>query len=164
MKNFIFLIFSSILISKTYSEDILVSTQLLRKPDRGEILLKIEVKNISDKTIKTVKNRTKDFKWENGRINSLGNYIIEIEKNENGKYVLFGPSADIDPFFQKEEFIAIQKDLSIADTLKIHGSWFSRNNERSFPIGMYRLRVHFKADMWSQQIMGNSNWIEFKIE
>lgn len=163
MNSFIFFIVSSVLLIKTYSDDLLVSTQILGNPNKEKVLLKVEVKNISNKTIKTVKDRTEDYKWD-GEIKSLGNYIIEIEKNENGKYVLFAPSADIDPVFMEQEYIELQNEQSIIDTLKIRGSLFSRNNERGFPIGMYRLRVYFKTDMMAQQIMGYSNWVGFKIE
>ena len=166
MNGFIFLIVSSVLMTQTNFDEFLVSTKILNTPNKEEVVIKVEVKNISNKTIKNVKNRLQDFKWNSGE-NSLGNYIIEIEKYENGQYSLFSPSADIDPIYRKEEYISLQNGESIIDTFQIKGYLFSRYNEyeKGFTTGMYKLRVCFNPSWMSQQkIESCSKWIEFKIE
>ncbi len=166
MNSFIFYIVSSVLLIQAYSNEFLVNTQILNTPNKEEVIIKVEVKNISNKTIKTVKNPIQEFKW-NSVENSLGNYIIEIEKYENGQYSLFSPSADIDPIPRKEEYISLQNGQSITDTFQIKGSWFSRYNEYGvgFPIGVYRLRVYFNPSwMGLQKIESCSKWNDFKIK
>ena len=59
----------------------------------------------------------------------MGNYIVEIEKYENGQYSLFSPSTDINPIFENQEYISFTNENSITDTLYIDGCSFSRSNE-----------------------------------
>ena len=166
MNGFIFLIVSSVLSIQTYTNEFLVSTQILNTPNKEEVVIKVEVKNISNKTIKIAKNLLQYFKWDRGE-NFLGNYIIEIEKYENGQYNIFSPSADIDPRPIEEEYISLQNGESIIDTFQIKGYLFSRYKEhgKGFPTGKYRLRVYFNPSWMGQQKNENcSNWIDFKIE
>jgi hypothetical protein len=166
MSAFSFSIFSSVLLIQVYSNEFLVNIQLLKTPNKEEVVIKVEAKNVSYKIIKIVKNRLQDFKWDSG-INSLDNYIIEIERYENGEYNIFSPSADIDLIPEKEEYIPLQNGESIIDTFQIKGYLFSRYKEhgKGFPTGMYRLKVYFNPNSIGQErVESCSKWIEFKIE
>jgi hypothetical protein len=129
-----------------------------------EIKLKVYVKNLTGKPTMILKHRRDDYKAEKTR--ALGNYVIEIEKWESGSYQLFPPSADIDPVYEKEEFLKLQNGNAITDTINISGFSFSRTNEskRGFPSGKYRIKIYFNPDMWSTSERNGSNWIEFTIE
>jgi hypothetical protein len=96
----------------------------------------------------------------------LGNYVIEIEKFGNDKYLLFAPTADINSVPGNQESITLEKGNSIVDTLSIDGDSFSKgtNAKRIIPSGQYRVRVYFNLDMWSSTEENSSNWTEFKID
>ena len=164
MFKFIFLVFSSSFFTQSLFSDFSVDVQLLEPISREKIKLKVQVKNLTNKTVEILSPRRQDFRWK--KINSSGNYVIEIEKYANEEYDLFEPSADIDPIFQREEYVSLQADNSITDTLYINGFSFSRRTEskRGFPSGKYRLRVYFNSDMWNVSQRNSSNWIDFTIE
>jgi hypothetical protein len=126
--------------------------------------LKVCVRNLSDRKVKVSKYRQQDYKREN--IRAFGNYVIELEKFENGKYFPFPPSADIDPVSGNQESILLEKGDSIVDTLYIDGHSYSRvtDSKRVFPLGQYRVRIYFNPDIWSSNEENGSNWTEFKIE
>ena len=135
MFKFIFLVFSSSFFTQSLFSDFSVDVQLLEPISREKIKLKVQVKNLTNKTVEILSPRRQDFRWK--KINSSGNYVIEIEKYANEEYDLFEPSADIDPIFQREEYVSLQADNSITDTLYINGFSFSRRTEskRGFPSG-----------------------------
>lgn len=163
IKIFLLIICSTIFSQNIFS-DFSIAVELLQVTKNEEIKLKVEVKNLSDKAATIFKNRRQDYKRE--KINALGNYVIEVQKFEKNQYNLFTPSADIDPAFENQEYISLQKDHSIIDTLYINGFSFSISGEhkRGFPSGRYRLRIFFNPDMWNCNETNSSNWIEFKIE
>jgi len=146
------------------SNDFDVTIELLKPVTREEINLKIQVTNLTGLPATVLKSRREDYKWD--KIRSLGNYVIEITRCESDSYQLFAPSAEIDPVYEKEEFVTLQNGKSITDTLNISGAIFSRNTEskRGFPPGKYRLKIYFNSDMWRTSEKNVSNWIEFTIE
>lgn len=164
MPNITFIIISSIITTQTDTGNFLIDVKFLQPINRDEIKLKVQVTNFSNKTVNLLKYRRQDFRRE--KIKAIGNYVIEIQKNEGSQYNLFIPSADIDPTFQNQEYISIRHGDVITDTLYINGYSFSRSTEskRGFPPGKYRLKISFNSNMWNDSQENCSNWIEFNIE
>ena len=168
MKVFVLCLLYLLICSATFGQDISsefsVNVELLLPVKREEVQLKIFVTNVSNKRVKVFKDRRQDYKRE--KIRALGNYVIEIERFEKDKYILFTPSADLNPIFENQEHILLGKGNSITDTLYIDGYSFSRRTaeKRGFPTGQYRVRVYFNLDMRNCNEENRSNWIEFKIE
>jgi len=164
MNKFLFFSFLSSIVLNNVLTDFPVEIEFLKPLNSQSISLRVETKNLSDKSIKVLKNRVRDFKRE--IIKPFGNYIIEIEKWETNKYYLFEPSADIGTSYPGNEYISYQKGNSIVDTLYINGYSFTKENssKRGFPSGKYRLRVSFNPSEWSGSQINNSNWLEFIIE
>jgi hypothetical protein len=148
----------------SFTSKFLIDTKLLGPPTKEFVRIKAGVKNLSNESVKLLNHRRQDYKYE--KIKSLGNYVIEIERLENGGYKLFSPSADIDPSFEDEEYIALNKNDTITDTIKINGYSFSGNEalNRGFPSGKYRIKVYFNSDMWNPTEENSSQWIEFQID
>jgi hypothetical protein len=158
-----FVIFSALSLN-SFTGKFLIDTKLLGQPTKDIVRIILNIKNTSNESVKLLKDRRIDFKYE--KIKSIGNYVIEIERLENGEYKLFSPSADIDPSFGDEEYISLNKNDNITDTIKINGYIFSRNEalNRGFPSGKYRIKVYFNLNMWNQTEENSSKWIFFEIE
>lgn len=162
LKEIIFLAVLSVGSMNQMADKVSVDIELPGPVDAKNISIIVKVKNLSGSSIKVLKNRRKDYKRE--KIKSLGNYIVEIQKLESGQFLLFPPSADIDPVFDIAEYIQIGKGQTITDTLYVNGSTFSENGSKGFPQGGYRLRVSFSSNEWNSAQINNSNWVYFKIE
>ena len=165
--NIFFLLFSLVpvfALKLSSTSDIAVVLEMLGNAKSDGVELKVEVKNLSKKPITVLKERRWDYKWE--KIKSLGNYIIELEKSEDGKFQLFPPSADIDFFHLPGDYIKVASLNTIIDTLYVDGGSFSRyeTKKKGFPSGNYRVRVSFNASEWSSSQENSSDWILFKIE
>jgi hypothetical protein len=147
----------------TLLNNFLVNLEFLTPPNSQNLSLKIKVTNHLSQ-IKILKNRQASFKQE--KIKALGNYIIEIEKWDGDKFHSVNPSADIDPVFEKPEYVYLQKGETITDTVNIDGAVFrSSNHTRGFAQGNYRLRVSFNTDEWnSKPSKAFSSWLDFKIK
>lgn len=158
-----FTIFSALIVN-SFTGKFLVDTKLVGQPTKEYVRIKVDVKNISNEVVKLFKHRRQDYKYE--KIKSLGNYIIRVERFENGEYGLFSPSSDINPVFENQENISLNKNESIIDTLEIDGYSFSKKgtSNRGFPSGKYKLKVYFNNDMSVQSEEGSSQWIFFDIE
>ncbi len=141
-----------------------VKLQMLGDAKSSGTTLKVEVKNLSKMAITVLKDRRWDYKWNN--CNSLGNYIIEVQKYDQGKFQSFQPSSDLDPFYVSPDYIVVKTMASIVDTLYIDGNHFSRleTKKKGFPSGSYRVRVSFNASEWGRSQENSSEWIAFKIE
>jgi hypothetical protein len=140
-----------------------VETYLINPANAKEISVGVSVKNISTKSALVLKNRKQDYKKE--KLKAFGNYIIEIQKFEIDKFLLFEPTADINPGFDPEVYIKFLPGKTIVDTLTIPGSSFSRGKpQEGFPKGQYRLKISFNFDRWSDSKKYSSQWVEFKIE
>ena len=152
------------LIVNSFTGKFSVTTKLLEQPKKEYVIIEVEVKNISNDAIKLLKHKRQDYKYE--KIKSLGNYVIKIERFENGKFKLFSPSADINPFFENQEYISLNKNESITDTIEIDGYSFSRkeNSGRTFPSGKYKLKIYFNSDMRNITEENSSQCISFEIE
>jgi len=163
MYKILFFSFLTSIILNNFPTDFPVEIELLKPVSSESILLRVETKNLSDKSIKVLKNRVQDFKRE--RIKALGNYIIEIEKWETDKYYLFEPSSDIGFSYPGNEYESYPKGNSIIDTLHIYGYSFTRENssKRGFPSGKYRIRISFNTNEWSGAQINISDWLEFII-
>jgi len=146
------------------ANDYSVAVEILEITKNEEVKLKVEVTNLSYKAASVLKFRRQSYKEE--KIKALGNYVIEIQKFENNRYNLFTPSADIDPVFENQEYVLLQKGDSIVDTLYVEGSSFSRGpkSKGGFPSGKYRMKIYFNPDMWNCNEKNGSKWAEFKIE
>jgi hypothetical protein len=164
MFKLVFFVISFFSVGINAINDLSVDAELLNPINEKGISLRVKVTNLSNKAIKVLKNRRHDFKHE--KIRALGNYIIEIEKLETDKYELFSPSADIDPGFEKEEYVTMKKGSTLIDTVYISGRSFSRNinSVSGFPQGTYRLKISFNSSEWSDSQANSSNWLNFKIE
>src|SRR5690349_2350294 len=106
MSKLLFGVISSLTLLTSTLNGFEVKVEFLRPADAESILVEVHVKNLSKKEIRVLKNRRHDYKRE--KISPFGNYVIEIEKLENDRYYLFNPTADIDPVFKKEEYIALK--------------------------------------------------------
>ncbi|MFT3674306.1 MAG: hypothetical protein QM781_00265 [Chitinophagaceae bacterium] len=141
-----------------------VTVSLLKPAQREGLELKINVVNSSDDTVRVLKYRQMDYKREH--IKALGNYVVEIQQLKGDKYILFSPTADIDPIFEEEEYILFKKGEYLCDTLYVAGALFLAKNSsvRGFPAGQYRVRVYFNPDRWYSTETNNSEWINFRME
>ncbi len=138
LRNIILAIFSPFAISYGEGEFSLDIKLLSQDFDNG-IRLKINVTNLSDKSVEVSKKRYPDYKSGAGR--ALGDYIIQIEKWVKTEFEPYGPSANIDWTYREEEYIKMEKGSSIVDTIVISGSVFpgKKKTRHGFPLGQYRL-------------------------
>ena len=164
MFKLLLLILSAAISLQEYSSSFSVTIELAKPLTKEEIKLKVQVKNLTGKVAKISKNGRQDYKRE--KIRALGNYVIEIQKWDSESYKLFAPSADIDPVYEVEEYVTLQKGSVFVDTLHVNGFSFSRATDlrRGFPSGKYRLKIYFNPDMWTTSENNVSNWIEFNVE
>jgi hypothetical protein len=163
LAKFTFFALFSVIVVNSFTAKFSIATKLLEQPKKEYVIIEVEVKNISNEAIKLFKHRRQDYKYE--KVKSLGNHVIKVERFENGEYRLFTPSADINPIFENQEYITLNKNESITDTLEIEGYSFSRKESsgRGFPSGKYRLKVYFNSDLRTQSEENSSSWIEFQI-
>jgi hypothetical protein len=164
MLKILLLVLCATMSFQEHSGSFSVTIELNRPVTSEEIEVKVQVKNLTGKIAKTPKNGRQDYKRE--KIRALGNYVIEIQKWESESYRLFAPSTDIDPSYEKEEYVTLQKGGIFVDTLYVKGFSFSRATDSRirFPSGKYRLKIYFNPDMWATSEINGSNWIEFNIE
>jgi hypothetical protein len=149
-------------IGNIIAEKIQVSANIIAEAKISSITLAIHVRNSSGKLITMNKHRIFDYKRE--KIGSKGNYIVEIQIQENGKYHLLEPTADINPGFNNGEMIKISSGETFHDTIEIRGSLFREGVNYGFKTGSYRLRVTFNSDFWGGGVSEITDWIEYKIE
>ena len=150
-------------IRKDNPDKVSIEAVLLTPVKAEEILIRVQVKNLSPIPMLVPKYVQVDYKWE--RIRSLGNFIIEFQKLAGNKFRLFPPSADIDPQpGGQEQYIRYNKGEIIMQTLSVPGSSFSRGGSHGkFPPGDYRVRVSFNSDQWSSSQKNSSKWLYFYI-
>lgn|GEM_PF-2484120 len=141
-----------------------IRVNLLDKVSRSGIYIKVDVANLSGDSIWINKSRQIDYKRDSTK--ALGNYVVELQQLKGDKYILFSPSADIDPFFEEEEYVLFKKGEHLCDTLYVTGSLFSDGNSsvRGFPPGQYRVRVYFNPDRWYSSEINSSEWISFRVK
>lgn len=139
-----------------------VTANIIGNPSKNYVVIAIEIKNETEKPLSVNKTRMVDYKRE--KIAPIGNYVIELQILENGQFRLFEPSGDIDPGYNKADFIEVGSTKNIRDTIRIRGSSFARNNNPGFEAGKYRVRVIFYPDFWNQQVSYISDWSEFETE
>lgn len=141
-----------------------VALSLVKPAQREGLELKVSVVNSSADNVRILKHRQTDYKREN--IKALGNYIVELQQLKGDKFILFPPTADIDPIFEEEEYVLFKKGEYLCDTLYVAGSLFSDGNSsaREFPAGQYRVRVYFNPDRWYITEIYSSEWIEFTVK
>lgn len=152
-----------ILLAIPIKDPVSVETYLINPVNAKEIVVGVSVKNLSNKSALVLKNRKQDYKRE--KIRAVGNYIIEIQKFDNDKFILLEPTADINPGFEPDVFIKFLPGKTIVDTLTILGSSFSRGKpQEGFPKGQYRMKISFNFDRWSDSQKYSSQWVEFTID
>jgi hypothetical protein len=141
-----------------------VQIKILGSPNEKEIFIQVNTKNVLNRSIEITSNRRERFKaWETDY--GIFNYLIELQKFEGNCYSVFGPSADIDPTYEEENFTEFKAGTEISDTLKLPGYIFSRSGKSpgTFPTGEYRIRVFFRKTWWTN-LTGESEWVKFSIE
>ena len=84
-----------------------VALSLVKPAQREGLELKVSVVNSSADNVRILKHRQTDYKREN--IKALGNYIVELRQLKGDKFILFTPTADIDPIFEEEEYILFKQ-------------------------------------------------------
>ncbi|MBN8864404.1 MAG: hypothetical protein J0H92_13610 [Sphingobacteriales bacterium] len=141
-----------------------VALSLVKPAQREGLELKVSVVNSSADNVRILKHRQTDYKREN--IKALGNYIVELRQLKGDKFILFTPTADIDPIFEEEEYILFKKGEHLCDTLYVAGALFSDGNSsaRGFPPGQYRVRVYFNPDRGYSSEINSSEWIDFTVK
>ena len=141
-----------------------VNAELINAKGRGEILLQVKIVKVSGNRDTVVLTRMQDYKRKKAK--ALGNYVIEIQKSTIDGYILFEPSADIDPVFNGQKIVFMKKGGRLTDTIYIDRRAFSRQQKvtEGFPPSVYRLRVYFNPNMWRSQEENVSNWVGFKID
>jgi len=158
-----FLVFITLL-SLPVSSDYSVALELLQPVGKEGLKLKVRVVNLSGDNARVFKYRRIDYKRK--VIRALGNYVLEIQQLKDNEYILFEPSADINPVFENQEYVSFIKGESIHDTLHVPGMIFSgkASSSRGFPVGQYRMRVYFNPDMWNCSERNGSDWMDFNVK
>ncbi len=160
--SLLFLLFP-LLQSRTVS-NFSVDIKLIAPFNTAKIELQVVVKNLSATPVRVLKRRTQVFK-RNGTA-SKANYIIELEQWKGNAYYLWEPTVEtvIPSHNTGEEYVFLQKEKSITDTLHLAGHSFSDNLPWIFSPGLYRIRVSFNVSEWNSVPANNSNWVEFVVQ
>jgi hypothetical protein len=144
--------------SQPTSDSVRINIAVLDTANAETVSLIVEIKNLSVEMKKTLKKGSVDY--VKGKIKAIGNYIVDVEKFEDGKFEPFPPTEDIDPVFEKEDYLEIKPNGFLMETINLNGrSW----NSKGFPKGKYRVRVAFNWDEWSSSLENRSKWIAFAI-
>lgn len=124
----------------------------------SSVMVKVEVKNYSNKPIKIPINRGIDFL--RGRIKPPGAvFLFEVEKKVKNNYERINPTSDYNPSYIAVVLTNLRKYQAIADTINIASFW-----GRRFPKGDFRVRVWYKASDYNRLKDIPSNWAEFKMD
>lgn len=137
--------------------------QILQHSLNNSIEFIVSVRNEFKHNMKVSGSRSFTYIGLAGR--PIANYIIELQRWNNGRFSDFSPTADIDPVLKLEDSVLIKRGMAFRDTLRIDPWSFGKSskNVSAFQPGLYRIRVAFRAFQFDLSRDTFSRWYSFNI-